>query len=108
MAQLLKQEDHFHACMNALKVLLECPVPSTAAGTCKEQWWKVKKWVLHIINRLFNKYDKRVKRNDPMYPFAVLFDTHCSGQFLQSIMNLLAGLQQGQYISQRCTNLALQ
>ena len=108
--QLLMQEDHFHAWMNALKMLLECPVPSGDPAPVKEQWWKVKKWVLHISNRLFNKYDtsKRIKRDDPQYPFAVLFEANCSGQLLQSIMNLLAGLQQGQYISQRCTNLALQ
>ena len=106
--QLLMQEDHFHAWMGSLKVLLECPVPADAPAACREQWWKVKKWVLHIMNRLFNKYDKRVKPDDPMYPFAVLFDTHCAGQILQSILGLLAGLQQGQYISPRCTNLALQ
>jgi hypothetical protein len=108
--QLLMQEDHFNAWMNALKVLLECPVPAEAVGNVKEQWWKVKKWVLHIINRLFNKFDKakRVKEDDPQYPFAVLFEANCSCQFLQSIMNMLAGLTQGQYISERATNLALQ
>ena len=105
---LLQQEDHFHAWMNALKFLLECPVPASDSAACKEQWWKVKKWVLHIINRLFNRYDTKLKPSDPGYTFAVLFDAHCSGQYLQSIMNMLAGLQQGQYISQRCTNLALQ
>lgn len=42
--------------------VLERPVPPEGQPVDPEQrkawgWWKVKKWTVHILNRLFTRYD---------------------------------------------------
>eukprot|EP00216_Chloropicon_sp_CCMP2111_P001287 CAMPEP_0198243276 /NCGR_PEP_ID=MMETSP1446-20131203/26275_1 /TAXON_ID=1461542 ORGANISM="Unidentified sp, Strain CCMP2111" /NCGR_SAMPLE_ID=MMETSP1446 /ASSEMBLY_ACC=CAM_ASM_001112 /LENGTH=1052 /DNA_ID=CAMNT_0043927057 /DNA_START=26 /DNA_END=3184 /DNA_ORIENTATION=+ len=108
--QLLMQPEHSHAWMNCFKILLQHPVPQGGShNEPQEPWWKLKKWVLHIVNRLFNKYGISTKlKKEPYYPFALFFETNCTCQFLETILRLLACLTQGQYVSPRSINLALQ
>ena len=57
-------------------------------------WWKAKKWMLHISHRLFQRYGDP-KLTDPSTPeraFAELWKQHCSSQFLEAHLSLLAGI----------------
>lgn len=55
-------------------------------------WWKVKKWTLHVAHRLFKRYgDPRgLADGSPERAFADLWRKHCSAQFLQAQLDLLA------------------
>ena len=55
-------------------------------------WWKVKKWTLHVVHRLFKRYgDARgLEAGSPERAFADLWRRHCSAQFLQAQLELLA------------------
>ena len=55
-------------------------------------WWKVKKWTLHVAHRLLKRYgDARgLEAGSPERAFADLWKRHCSAQFLQAQLELLA------------------
>ena len=55
-------------------------------------WWKVKKWTLHVAHRLLKRYgDARgLEAGSPERAFADLWRRHCSAQFLQAQLELLA------------------
>ena len=57
-------------------------------------WWKAKKWMLHISHRLFQRYGdpKLTNPGSPERTFAELWKSHCSAQFLEAHMALLAGI----------------
>ena len=57
-------------------------------------WWKAKKWMLHISHRLFQRYGdpKLTNPGSPERTFAELYKRHCSAQFLEAHMTLLAGI----------------
>ena len=57
-------------------------------------WWKAKKWMLHISHRLFQRYgDPKLTNPDtPERAFAELWKQHCSAQFLQAHLALLASI----------------
>ena len=96
--------------------LLERPVPKEGEPEDLElrkawPWWKLKKWVLHILGRLHNRFGdpKDIKDDRPGEKvFAEFFQRECSVQFLKSHMNLLFGLAQGHYLTPRVINQALQ
>jgi len=50
----------FNAWMDLFLAMLERPVPPEGQPTDPEQrksweWWKVKKWTVHIMNRLYTR-----------------------------------------------------
>ena len=57
-------------------------------------WWKAKKWMLHISHRLFQRYGdpKLTNPGSPERAFAELWKRHCSAQFLEAHMALLASI----------------
>ena len=105
---ILSQPEHFHAWMSLFRGLLAHPPP--AHPDAQHAWWKLNKWILHIMNRLFAKYaNANALKEDPnQYPFALLFEEHCACQFLEGIMGLLARLPRGEHVEARSINLSLQ
>ena len=59
-------------------------------------WWKAKKWMLHISHRLFQRYGdpKLTNPGTPERAFAELWKQHCSSQFLEAHLSLLASISQ--------------
>lgn len=58
--KVLHDVNTFTAWMSSFHNLLERPVPAEGQPTDPELrkvwgWWKVKKWTLHIMNRLYNR-----------------------------------------------------
>ncbi|BDA47636.1 Importin-7 [Coccomyxa sp. Obi] len=112
---LLLQEAQFTGWMTCLLQAVQRPVPTEGqpadlAARKAWPWWKAKKWSLHIAQRLFARYGdpKHTKEGTPERAFAQLWKQHCSLQFLDAHLSLLAGLAQGQYMTPRVINIALQ
>ena len=52
-------------------------------------WWKLKKWVLHVINRMFSRFgNSKVVKGDHQKAFAVMFSKEWAGRFLQSFLQV--------------------
>ncbi|KAJ7538458.1 hypothetical protein O6H91_11G048900 [Diphasiastrum complanatum] len=111
--KLLHDPNVFMAWMLCFHNLLERPVPLEGQPTDVEQrkmwgWWKVKKWTLHIINRLYNRFgDPKVSKPENK-AFAQMFQKQFAGKFLQSYLTLLGIIREGGYLPDRVINLALQ
>lgn len=72
-------------------------------------WWKAKKWVLHITNRLFNRYSEPKSCDKPEeVAFATRFSKDCVPKFLEAVQMLLVAKAQGQWLPPRVVNLLLQ
>jgi hypothetical protein len=71
-------------------------MPADASERKAWPWWKTKKWALHIAGRLFSRYGdpKMHDQSGPCKAFAALWKQHCSAQFLDAHLALLAGLPQ--------------
>lgn len=103
----------FTAWMACFHNLLERPVPQEGQPVDPEQrkawgWWKVKKWTVHIMNRLFNRFGDPKNAKPENRAFAQLFQSQFAGKFLESHLTLLSVIQQGGYLPDRVINLVLQ
>lgn len=113
MPPLMLDQRYFGGWMTALHRLLLKPVPRHQMPEDSDArkswgWWKMKKWVLHVITRLFDRYaDPNLVEEGPNRHFAQLFKEHCVIPFLQGILTLLAELAQGVYFPPRVINLLL-
>lgn len=112
--RVLLRDDQFAGWMGALHalILLRVPLehmPSDPDARKAWQWWKLKKWVLHIAYRLFSRYgDPKLCRAQGDVAFATRFMAECSATFLQAVLQVLSTLAQGAYLSPRVVNLLLQ
>ncbi|XP_078434318.1 ARM repeat superfamily protein isoform X2 [Wolffia australiana] len=71
-------------------------------------WWKVKKWTVHILNRLFTRFgDTKVQRPESK-AFAQMFQKNYAGKILESHLRLLNIIGSGGYLPDRVINLILQ
>ncbi|KAH9304497.1 hypothetical protein KI387_008901, partial [Taxus chinensis] len=103
----------FNAWMVLFLAMLERPVPAEGQPTDPEQrksweWWKVKKWTVHIMNRLYTRFGDPKLLKPENKPFAQMFQKHFAGKILECHLNLLNVIRQGGYLPDRVTNLILQ
>ncbi|KAE8714491.1 Importin beta-like SAD2 [Hibiscus syriacus] len=71
-------------------------------------WWKVKKWIVHILNRLYTRFGDLKLRNPENRAFAQMFQKNYAGKILECHLNLLGVIHVGGYLPNRVTNLILQ
>ncbi|KAE8673868.1 Importin beta-like SAD2 [Hibiscus syriacus] len=71
-------------------------------------WWKVKKWTVHILNRLYTRFGDLKLRNPENRAFAQMFQKNYSGKILECHLNLLGVIRVGGYLPDRVINLILQ
>ncbi|XVF37748.1 hypothetical protein REPUB_Repub20aG0036800 [Reevesia pubescens] len=71
-------------------------------------WWKVKKWTVHILNRLYTRFGDLKLRNPENRAFAQMFQKNYAGKILECHLNLLGVIRVGGYLPDRVTNLILQ
>ncbi|XP_051127238.1 importin beta-like SAD2 isoform X2 [Andrographis paniculata] len=93
--------------------ILERPVPEEGQPADLElrkswDWWKVKKWTVHILNRLFTRFGD-VTLPDPEHKaFALMFQKNYAGKILECHLNMLNVIRIGGYLPERVINLMLQ
>ncbi|KAK4857316.1 hypothetical protein QYF36_026845 [Acer negundo] len=103
----------FNAWMVLFLNVLERPVPSEGEPADPELrkswgWWKVKKWTVHILNRLYTRFGDLKIQNPENKAFAQMFQKSYAGKILECHLNLLNRIRVGGYLPDRITNLVLQ
>ncbi|KAK8709517.1 hypothetical protein V6N13_060532 [Hibiscus sabdariffa] len=103
----------FNAWMMLFINILERPVPLEGQPVDPELrkswgWWKVKKWTVHILNRLYTRFGDLKLRNPENRAFAQMFQKNYAGKILECHLNLLGVIRVGGYLPDRVTNLILQ
>ncbi|KAK8571534.1 hypothetical protein V6N13_047207 [Hibiscus sabdariffa] len=103
----------FNAWMMLFLNVLERPVPLDGQPVDPELrkswgWWKVKKWIVHILNRLYTRFGYLKLRNPENRAFAQMFQKNYAGKILECHLNLLGVIRLGGYLPDRVTNLILQ
>ncbi|KAI3766603.1 hypothetical protein L2E82_16667 [Cichorium intybus] len=71
-------------------------------------WWKVKKWTVHIVNRLYTRFGDLKLQIPENKAFAQHFQKNYAGKVLECHLNLLNAVRVGAYLPDRVTNLLLQ
>lgn len=64
-------------------------------------WWKVKKWSIRILNRIFDRYGTPANAGKEYAEFANFFLKGYSTTILTTILKLLEQYRNGQYVSPR-------
>ncbi|KAL5781974.1 hypothetical protein ACOSP7_007003 [Xanthoceras sorbifolium] len=103
----------FNAWMVLFLNVLERPVPPEGEPADPELrkswgWWKVKKWTVHILNRLYTRFGDLKIQNPENKAFAQMFQKNYAGKILECHLNLLNRIRVGSYLPDRVTNLILQ
>ncbi|KAG9152610.1 hypothetical protein Leryth_025981 [Lithospermum erythrorhizon] len=103
----------FNAWMVLLLNILERPVSLEGQPTDLDQrkswgWWKVKKWTVHILNRLYTRFGDLKLQNPDNRAFAQIFQKTYAGKILECHLNLLSVIRVGGYLPDRVINLILQ
>ncbi|XP_065865475.1 importin beta-like SAD2 [Euphorbia lathyris] len=103
----------FNAWMVLFLNVLERPVPNEGQPVDPELrkswgWWKVKKWTVHILNRLYTRFGDLKLQNQENRAFAQMFQKNYAGKILECHLNLLNVVRMGKYLPDRVTNLILQ
>ncbi|KAK7273145.1 hypothetical protein RIF29_14191 [Crotalaria pallida] len=111
--KLLLDQNIFNAWMILFLNVLERPVPSEGQPVDAELrkswgWWKVKKWTVHILNRLYTRFGDLKLQNPENRIFAQMFQKHYAGKILECHLNLLNVIRIGGYLPDRVVNLILQ
>ncbi|XP_027925863.1 importin beta-like SAD2 [Vigna unguiculata] len=111
--KLLFDQNIFNAWMMLFLNILERPVPSEGQPVDPDLrkswgWWKVKKWTVHILNRLYTRFGDLKLQNPENRAFAQMFQKHYAGKILECHLNLLNVVRVGGYLPDRVINLILQ
>ncbi|XP_020219843.1 importin beta-like SAD2 isoform X2 [Cajanus cajan] len=111
--KLLFDQNIFNAWMMLFLNILERPVPSEGQPVDPDLrkswgWWKVKKWTVHILNRLYTRFGDLKLQNPENRAFAQTFQKHYAGKILECHLNLLNVIRVGGYLPDRVINLILQ
>jgi len=111
--QHLLQPPVFMAWMAAFEELVLKPVPLEGQPEDADlrkawPWWKLKKWSMRVINRMFSRLgDPKLLKEDQKM-LAQHFRKQWACKFLQSYLQLLDNKRKGAYLPDRVINLALQ
>ena len=102
-----------------LQAALKKPLPEASTGqeprdqpTGVEErnawpWWKVKKWAVQIMSRLFSRYGMPSYADDDAKDFATFFSQNVATQFLGPVCETLNLRPSGQFCTDRVVHLCL-
>ncbi|KAJ4866585.1 Importin beta-like SAD2 [Raphanus sativus] len=102
----------FNAWMVLFLSVSERPVPVEGQPMDPELrkswgWWKVKKWTVQILNRLYSRFGDPKLQTPECKPFAQMFQKSYAGRILEGYLNLLNTIRVGGYLPDRIINLLL-
>lgn len=104
---------------NVIRAVIIKPLPEASTGlepvgqpqSIEERnqwpWWKVKKWALQIMSRLFSRYGMPSHAEDEVKNFAVYFSSNVATDFLGPIMETLNLRPSGNFCTDRVVHLCL-
>ena len=98
--------------MGLLNVTITREVPESTLQIDEDErpqlpYWKEKKWAMHIVTRLFDRYGSPGNVSSQYKDFAQWFLKTFAVGILNSVMTLLAGYGQKKYLSPRVLQQAL-
>uniref|UniRef100_A0A2H1WJJ8 SFRICE_011739 n=1 Tax=Spodoptera frugiperda TaxID=7108 RepID=A0A2H1WJJ8_SPOFR len=99
-------KDVFTKWMEVLRVVMEQPVPETTLQVDEDErmelpWWKCKKWAVHTLYRLFERYGSPVNAREEYTQFAEWYLTTFTGGILEVLLRVLDQYRNKVYISPR-------
>ncbi|KAL0710541.1 hypothetical protein Bca4012_017519 [Brassica carinata] len=102
----------FNAWMVLFLSVSERPVPVEGQPMDPELrkswgWWKVKKWTVQILNRIYSRFGDPKLQTPEIKPFAQMFQKSYAGRILEGHLNLLNTIRVGGYLPDRVINLLL-
>lgn len=116
----LARPDQLQPWFNVLVSALKKPLPEASTGLEPRNqpvdvdarnawpWWKVKKWAVQIMSRLFSRYGIPSYADDAhAKEFAVFFSQTVAPQFLGPVFEMLSLRPSGQFCTDRVVHLCL-
>ena len=108
----LLNNEFFTKWMEAFNTIMMSEIPASVAEIEEEErpaviWWKEKKWVLHILTRLFERYGSPGNVLAEYKTFSEWYIKTFSNGIMNSIMKLLESYSNNVYISPRVMQQAL-
>ncbi|XP_021185790.2 importin-7 isoform X1 [Helicoverpa armigera] len=99
-------KDIFTKWMEVLRSVMEQPVPETTLQVEEDErmelpWWKCKKWAVHTLYRLFERYGSPVNAREEYVQFSEWYLTTFTGGILEVLLRILDQYRNKVYISPR-------
>jgi len=96
----------FSQWMEIVRTIADRPVPEQTLQVDEEErselpWWKCKKWALHILHRMFERYGSPGNVTKDYRDFAEWYLKTFSGGILEVLLKILDQYRRKQYISPR-------
>ncbi|XP_040569729.1 importin-7 [Lepeophtheirus salmonis] len=109
--QIITKET-FTKWMEITRTILDAPIPPSTLEVEEEErpsliWWKRKKWALHILTRLFERFGSPGKVGKDYVEFSQWYIKTFSHGILSSLFTLLDLYRSGVYVSPRVMQLTL-
>lgn len=70
-------------------------------------WWKVKKWAIQIMTRIFSRYGVPNSAEEEIKAFSIHFSTNVAPQFLGPVLETLNLRPKGEFCTDRVVHLCL-
>ncbi|CAH2035753.1 unnamed protein product, partial [Iphiclides podalirius] len=92
--------------MEVLRNIVEQPVPEHTLQVDEDErlelpWWKCKKWAVHILYRIFERYGSPLSAREEYIHFAEWYLTTFTGGILEVLLKILDQYRNKVYISPR-------
>ncbi|XP_049885223.1 importin-7 isoform X2 [Pectinophora gossypiella] len=92
--------------MEVLRSVMEVPVPEHTLQVDEDErmelpWWKCKKWAVHSLYRLFERYGSPVNAREEYVQFAEWYLTTFTGGILEVLLRVLDQYRNKVYVSPR-------
>ncbi|XP_038216767.1 importin-7 isoform X1 [Zerene cesonia] len=92
--------------MEVLRSVMERPVPDHTLQVDEDErmelpWWKCKKWAVHTLYRLFERYGSPVNAREEYVEFADWYLTTFTGGILEVLLRVLDNYRNKIYVSPR-------
>ncbi|XP_072930858.1 importin-7 [Epargyreus clarus] len=92
--------------MEVLRLVMEKPVPEHTLQVDEDErmelpWWKCKKWAVHTLYRLFERYGSPVNTREEYVQFAEWYLTTFTGGILEVLLRVLDQYRNKMYVSPR-------
>ncbi|KAJ2954128.1 hypothetical protein O0L34_g2350 [Tuta absoluta] len=92
--------------MEVLRLTMEQPVPESTLQVDEDErvelpWWKCKKWAVHTLYRLFERYGNPLNAREEYIQFAEWYLSTFTGGILEVLLRVLDQYRQKVYVSPR-------